>query len=125
LDLTGLTDRSIARLPAPGQVKFGRDAVEEALRQRAGALHLDPVGVRPVSISTVELVSALASPSVAANFGGPPYLGRDTAARVAAAYVGASFAVPGGVVNLLVRRDLVQRFVEQGFTVSGDAAERR
>jgi len=125
LDLTGLTDRSIARLPAPGQVKFGRDAVEEALRRRAGALHLDPVGVRPLSITEVDLLPALASPTVAPNFGGPPYLDRDTAARVAAAYFGASFAVPGGFVNLLVRQDLAPRFVEQGFTVSGDAAGRR
>ncbi|MDG1984235.1 MAG: hypothetical protein P8M11_06700 [Planctomycetota bacterium] len=117
LDLTGLRDPDIARLPAPGQVTFGRDAVGEALRRRVGALHLDPVGVRPAPLCEVPLVGALSDPGVAAHFGGAPFLERELARRVAAGYVAASRPVHGGYVNLLVRSDLAPRFRAEGFIV--------
>ncbi len=119
LDLTGLTDRGVAALPAPGPVKFGRDAVAEGLRRGVGALHLDPVGVRSAPLAGAALVPALASPAIAARFGGPPFLDRALAQRLDAGYLGASFPVAGGFVNLLVRRDLGPRFVAQGFLVAG------
>ena len=119
LDLTGLTDRDIAALPAPGQVKFGRDAVGEGVRRKVGALHLDPVGVRSASLVGTPLIPALATPAIAAHFGGPPFLDQALAQQVDAAYLGASFPVRGGFVNLLVRRDLGARFAAEGFLVTG------
>lgn len=117
LDLTGLTDGEVARRPAPGPVAFGRDAVDLALERRVGALHLDPVGVRPQPLAEADLVRALADPRVAGSFGGEPFLERSLAEALSAEYVGASRAVPGGHVNLLIRRDLAPRFSAAGFSV--------
>lgn len=121
LDLTGLTDPEVARLPAPGQVKFGRDAVAEALGRRVGALHLDPVGIRAVPLAGSPLVAALADPETAVHFGGPPFLSSSLARELASHYTAASYPVPGGFVNLIVREDLAPRFAAQGFTVAGEA----
>ncbi|MDA8592940.1 hypothetical protein N9L90_03380 [Planctomycetota bacterium] len=125
MDLTGLTDREVAALPAPGQVTFGRDAVGLALERRVGALHLDPVGVRPAPLSSAALVAALSDPRIAAQFAGPPYLTRELAEGLDRTYLGASYPVPGGHVNLLVREDLAERFQAAGFTVSSPAPGRR
>lgn len=125
MDLTGLTDREVATMPAPGQVKFGRDAVGLALDKRVGALHLDPVGVRPMALSSVALIAALSDPRVAARFAGPPFLARELAERLDRTYLGASYPVPGGHVNLLVRKDLAGRFQAAGFTVASAAQGRR
>ena len=125
LDLTGLTDREVARTPAPGQVKFGRDAVQLALERRVGALHLDPVGVRPAPLSSADLVPSLSDPRVASRYAGPPFLSRELAEDLDAAYLGASYPVPGGHVNLLVRRDLAARFERAGFVLGSGASKGR
>lgn len=125
MDLTGLTDAEVAATPAPGQVKFGRDAVGLALERRVGAMHLDPVGVRPAAIATVPLIPALSDPRIADQFAGAPFLPRGLAEALDAAYLGASYPVPGGHVNLLVRRDLAARFEAAGFSVASPAPGRR
>lgn len=121
LDLTGLTDAEVARRPAPGRVRFGRDAVDLALERRVGALHLDPLRARPAALAAADPLRALSDPAVAPSFGGPPYLEPELARRVAADYRGASFALPeaGGFFNLFVRADLAERFRSAGFSVGG------
>ncbi|MEM9382306.1 MAG: hypothetical protein AAGB93_20295, partial [Planctomycetota bacterium] len=122
LDLTGLTDAEVARRPAPGPVRFGRDAVDLALDRRVGALHLDPLRARPAALAAADPLRALSDPSVAPAFGGPPYLDPELARRVAVDYRGASLALPeaGGFFNLFVRTDLADRFRAAGFSVGGD-----
>ncbi|MGD2018069.1 MAG: hypothetical protein PVJ89_08140 [Planctomycetota bacterium] len=118
LDLTGLTDREVARRPAPGPVRFGRDAVPLAVERGVGAMHLDPVGVRAAPLASADLVRALSDPKVAVHFGGEPYLAPELARRIASRWRGASRPVAGGFVNLLVREDLAERFRQQGFDVA-------
>jgi len=125
MDLTGLTDREVAGTPAPGQVKFGRDAVSLALERRVGAMHLDPVGVRPAALAGAPLVPALSEPRLAAGFAGPPFLSRQLAEAIDSEYLGGSYPVPGGHVNLLIRRDLAPRFEAAGFVVSAPSAAPR
>ncbi|MEM9802072.1 MAG: hypothetical protein AAGA20_17240 [Planctomycetota bacterium] len=120
LDLTGLTDREVARRPTPGPVRFGRDAVDLALDRRVGAIHLDPLRARSGALAEVDLVAALSDPAVAPRYGGPPYLPLDLARSLADVYCAASLPHPdaGGSFNLLVRRDLAERFEAQGFAVA-------
>ncbi len=122
LDLTGLTDAEVAATPARGQVKFGRDAVGLAVERRVGAMHLDPVGVRPAALATVPLIPALSDPRIADQFAGAPFLSRELAEALDRAYLGASYPVLGGHVNLLVRRDLAGRFEAAGFSVASPEA---
>ncbi|MGK0481256.1 MAG: hypothetical protein ACJAQ3_001228 [Planctomycetota bacterium] len=121
LDLTGLTDRRIARLPAPGPIRFGRASIELALEERVGALHLDPLRGRVVSlVDAPDLARALSDSAIAGRYLGEPFLRVDLADRLADQYVAASrrFPAGGGYFNLLVRADLAGRFLDQGFRVS-------
>lgn len=118
LDLTGLTSAEVGSLPAPGRVTFGRDAIDHALSQRVGALHLDVERARPRAQAD-HPATVLADPTRALWFVGPPRLDESLAAALDRDYVGASLAHPGaaGWFNLLVRRDLAQRFRDAGFRV--------
>ncbi|MEZ6017396.1 MAG: hypothetical protein R3F49_19945 [Planctomycetota bacterium] len=122
LDLTGLTDPEVARLPAPGPVRFGRDALELALECGVGALHLDHQLWRPRAWWSEPAVEALSDPSVADAFLGRPLMSRALAQRFAASYVLATLEDAWGRgrhVNVLVRRDLAPNFRRAGFTVGG------
>jgi hypothetical protein len=121
LDLTGLTDRRIARLPQVGPVRFGRFALREALEQQVGAIHLDPQRARPSSIvDAPSLVDALAHPTSAARYIGEPFVEPDLAAALSRDYLGASRVLPGGqgFFNLLVHRSRAEAFRAQGFRVA-------
>lgn len=121
LDLTGLTDRRIARLPQVGPVRFGRFALREALDQEVGAIHLDPQRARRSSIvDAPSLVVALADPTCAARYIGEPFVEPDLAAAFSRNYLGASRAMPGGqgLFNLLVHQSRAEAFREQGFRVA-------
>ncbi len=121
LDLTGLTDWRIARLPEDGPVRFGRFALSEALRLGVGAIHLDPQRARPSSIvDAPSLEEALADPAVAGRYIGEPFVDPKLAAELARDYVGASFVLPfgQGFFNLAVHHSRADAFREQGFRVS-------
>lgn len=116
LDLTGLTDREVARRPAVGSVRFGRDAIDLALGRGVGAIHLDASQSRARSQAALPLVPTLSDPAIAVDFAGPPSLAPDLAAAVAVSYRAASKPHPGGgYFNLLVRRDLGASFEREGF----------
>lgn len=120
LDMTGLTDPNVARLPAPDQVLFGRAAIDHAVALRVGAIHLDPMRARPSSwVDAPDLKSALSDSQVAVRFLGEPFLDAGLAARISAEYLPASRVLPGGggVFNLAVRADLADRFSDRGFRV--------
>ncbi len=117
LDLTGLTDRDIARLPAPGPITFGRDALDEALARRAAVIHLDHLFARP-ELWAGRSVRAVLAPPDAAKFLGAPFPAPALVAALDAAYVTASLrGLYGGHlgVNVLVRRDLARDFAAAGF----------
>ena len=120
LDLTGLTDRRIARLPAEGPIRFGRFALAEALRQQVPAIHLDPQRARLTSIvDAPSLVEALCDPTVAGRYVGEPFMAKELARALARDYVGASRVLPQGqgYFNLLVHRSRADGFRSQGFRV--------
>jgi hypothetical protein len=121
LDLTGLTDAEVARRPAAGQVRFGRDALDLALARGVGAIHLDPMRARPSSLAAADPVRALSDPEVAVLYSGPPFVSLKLARRLAEHYRPASFPLPeaGGYFNLFVRADLAPRFRAAGFSVGG------
>ncbi len=121
LDLTGLTNRQIARMPAEGSVRFGRFALGEALKQQVGAIHLDPQRARPTSIVDAPgLVEALSDPAVAGRYVGEPFVAPELARALARDYVGASRALSGGqgYFNLLIHRSRVADFRQGGFRVA-------
>ena len=119
LDLTGLTSKEVGGLPAPHRVTFGRDAIEYAIDERVGALHLDVLRARPAPLAG-ESPTVLADELRALRFVGPPPLGEAVAARLAEQYVCASYphTRAAGWFNLLVRRDLAGRFEAAGFRLS-------
>jgi len=120
LDLTGLTSPEVAALPAPGPVRFGRDALVYALAQRVEALHLDHAFFRARGWWEEAPIAALSTPAVASMFLGEPLPTPDLAARLAAVYCLATLPDqwgPGRHINLLVRRDLAARFRAAGFLV--------
>ncbi len=123
LDLTGLTDHRVARMPSAGRNRFGRAALQLALDERVGALHLDPQRSRITSlVDAPDLAAALSDPAVAGRYLGEPYLAPRLAASLAEHYLAASRSFPGGggYFNLLIRRDLAGRFRDQGFRVAGE-----
>ncbi|MEO0660625.1 MAG: hypothetical protein AAFZ87_03720, partial [Planctomycetota bacterium] len=119
LDLTGLTDAEIARLPHPGPNRFGRDALGLALERRVGALHLD-VPFAP-SVPATAAWAQRSGPNGAP--GGPLELllgpGAVGAAELSeAGYAAASFPLSSARwFNVFVRADLVERFERAGFSV--------
>lgn len=118
LDLTGLTDREVARRPAEGPVRFGRAAVALALEREVGAIHLDPLrGRASALVDALDLAGALSDPGVAGRYLGEPYLESALAQRLASDYVAASRRLPDGAgyFNLLVRRDMADSFRAKGF----------
>lgn len=119
LDLTGLTDGDIARLPAPRPVRFGRDALSLALARRVGAFHLDPASARAESLADHDLFAALTDPALSVRFIGPYTVETSLAEAIVRDYVAASSTnlETGGVFNLIVRRDLAERFRGVGFRV--------
>lgn len=120
LDLTGLTEPAIARLPARGSVRFGRDALEYALDARVGALHLDHQLFRDAGWWSVEPIAALSTRTRASAFLGEPLPSPELARRIAASYALATLEDawgPGRHVNFLVRRDLARRFRQVGVQV--------
>lgn len=124
LDMTGLTDREVARRPHPGANRFGRDALDLALERRVGAIHLD-VPFAPVRAiaglgSTAEVLgdASLTGELMGTVASEGPLI--DLLARL---YLPASYRLhgtPGAVrwFNLFVRADLAERFEEAGFVVS-------
>ncbi|WP_145197761.1 hypothetical protein [Planctomycetes bacterium Poly30] len=121
LDLTGLTDREVARRPASGPVRFGRTAIELALTRKVGALHLDPLRGRVTSlVDAPDLAAALSNPAMAPRYFGEPYLRAELAEALSQHYLAASRRLPkgAGYFNLLVRRDLAEAFRAQGFRVA-------
>lgn len=128
-DLTGITERDVARMSWGGQVLFGRDAIDEALARRTGAIYLDVLSSRPlpwaeespspVGDADIRLVRRLSDPVESQTFLGPPPLPEALARKVASEYAAASTPHPGtgGYFNLLVRKDLAASFRSKGFTV--------
>jgi hypothetical protein len=119
-DLTGLTDREIARLPAPGPVRFGRDALDFAAELGVGAIHLDHRLWHPRGWWPEDVARGLSAAGLGGQFLGPPLPGPATVARLAERYVLATLEDawgPGRHVNLLVRRDLSAGFRAAGFAV--------
>lgn len=120
-DLTGLTDRQIARLPAEGPVSFGRDALDAAVARRVAVIHLDHLFARP-ELWAGRAVAEVLTPPAAARYLGAPWPAAERVALLADAYVTASLpGLYGGYsgVNVLVRRDLAGAFAAAGF-VLGD-----
>ncbi len=118
LDLTGLTSREIASLPAPNRITFGRDGIAYGIEVGVGALHIDVLRARPSPLASVSPL-ILADAELALRYAGAPPLQTDLAERLAERYVGASLRHPGaaGWFNLLVRRDLAERFASLGFRI--------
>ena len=120
MDLTGLTQTSIAHLSAPGPVGFGRDALGLALKQGVGALHLDTLPSRGESGHVHALEYLAKNPTVWARVLGPDVPQGDILKQLVQGYRCASLpgvAGPGTWANCLIRADLAPDFRGAGFEV--------
>jgi len=122
MDLTGITQPSIARLPAPGPVSFGRQALQPALEAHVGAIHLDPAIWRHEPASVHDLSDLSGNPSAWNRLLGGEPLPIACLSRLKQRYRCASLggvAGPETWANLLVREDLAGSFRRAGFQVFG------
>lgn len=121
VDLTGLNDRSIARRPAAGSVRFGRSDVAPALEARAGALLLHHALVGVEALADRPLAATLEDPARIARLIGAPPPEPGACDALLAGYRAASLpdvCGRGTWLNLLVRADLAERFRREGFVVA-------
>jgi hypothetical protein len=111
-DASGLTDRKIARSPAPGRVRHGRDAFGLLARDGVEILHLDHQRLRTQPWAGLDVGHSLTQAS-AAQIGFPR--SAEEAQLLARDYVAVSLEVPGGWLNVLVLKDLAPGLRECGF----------
>jgi hypothetical protein len=121
MDLTGINNRAIAHRREPGPVRFGRNAIDTALAERVGALHLPPRIAGRLPLADRPLEQVLAHPDRAALLLGEPVPAGAVAAELLADYRSATLpgiCGAGTHLNVLVRSDLAPRFRRAGFTVA-------
>ncbi|MEO2162498.1 MAG: hypothetical protein ABGY29_08235 [bacterium] len=122
MDMTGLTQPTIAHQSAPGPVGFGRDALSWALEQGVGAIHLDALSFRGNPAHLHDLGALAKNPKVWEEILGPDVPQGATLAQLVQDYRCASLsgvAGPGTWANCLIRIDLAQDFRAAGFDVYG------
>jgi hypothetical protein len=122
MDLTGLTQTSIAHRSAPGRVGFGRDALDMAIAQRVGAFHLDTLPYRVESCHLYALGALAKNPNDWARILGPDVPRGAILQQLVQGYRCASLpgvAGPGTWANCLIRSDLAPNFRDAGFEVFG------
>jgi hypothetical protein len=122
MDLTGLTQPSIAHQDAPGPVRFGRDALTLALEEDVGAIHLDTLSSRGEAGHLHDLEALARNAKAWERILGPDMPQGATLARLVLDYRCASLpavAGPGTWANCLIRSDLVPEFRAAGFKVYG------
>lgn len=120
VDLTGLNHGPIARLPAPGPVRFGRDAVGYAVERGIEVIHLDHLWTRPHVMAREPLAELLAVPARGERVLGAPLPGGAVAGELVARYLPATWVDAcgrGGHFNVLVRADAAERLRAAGFAV--------
>lgn len=120
LDLTGLTQPSIARQSAPGRVGFGRDALIWALDQGVGAIHLDALSFRGEAAHPYDLGALAKNPKAWERILGPDVPQGAPLERLVQDYRCASLpgvAGPETWANCLIRSDLAEKFRAAGFGV--------
>lgn len=119
LDLSGLNDASIAQLPAPGPVAFGREAIEYGLEHGVTLLHLSPARADHGQLAGRDLAHVLGDPEQVRLFFGALQLPPERVALLSrwlpATLVDA--AGPGLHMNLLVRPDMAPALRRAGFRV--------
>jgi len=111
-DASGLTDRKIARSPAPGRVRHGRDAFGLLALDGVEILHLDHQRLRTQPWAGLDVRRSLTQAS-AIHIGFPRSV--EDAELLARDYVAASLEVPGGWLNVLVLKGLAPGLRECGF----------
>ncbi len=111
-DASGLTDRKIARSPAPGRVRHGRDAFGLLALDGVEILHLDHQRLRTRPWAGLDVRRSLTQDS-AAHIGLPR--SAEEAQLLARDYVAVSLEVPGGWLNVLVLKGLAPGLGECGF----------
>lgn len=122
IDLHGLNDREIARLPVEGPVRYGKFTHAHALTVGAPVWVYGHRLASDVPMAAVPMVMLLTDPAVASRFVG--YVApADQVDAIAAAYVPASIPVCGRYFNVLVRREHAAALASAGLLV-GDGQGR-
>jgi hypothetical protein len=122
MDMTGLTQPSIAHQRAPGRVGFGRDALSWALEQDVGAIHLDVLSFRGEPAHSHDLGALAMNPKAWERLLGPDVPQGAPLGRLVQDYRCASLpgvAGPATWANCLIRSDLIHEFRAAGFEVYG------
>ncbi|MCP3916430.1 MAG: hypothetical protein GY711_12805 [bacterium] len=119
MDTTGLNHARIAHEPEAGRVRFGRDGILHAVRDRYEIIHVDYLWSRPDAMAHFGIREIFGDARVAARFHGAPLVREEVGSAMQGEYVPATLedACGPGNFNLFVRSDLAPAFRAAAFLV--------